>query len=72
MPPTGMQRFAQAAAGICGKISQNRILLSDIRKNSVLIFPKQTGSLQPLRRWTTKSFLILPISANVIRRAEMW
>ena len=47
MRQTVMQRFVQAAAGIYGKILQNRIRPSDTRRNSALILQKQIGNLQP-------------------------
>ena len=56
--------------GTFGKILQNRIRPSDIRRNSVLISRRLTGNLQLLPHWMTRSFLILPTSASEIRRAE--
>ena len=65
-----MLRFVQAAAGAFGKILQNRIRLSDIRRNSAPILQRPTGNLQLLLHWMTRSFLILPTSASEIQRAE--
>ena len=67
MLQTVMQKFAQAAAGPSGKISQHRIRPSDIQKNSAPISARLTGNLRPSQLWMTKSFLISPTSANVIR-----
>ena len=66
MHQTVMPRFVQAAAGPSGKISQHRIRPSDIRKNSAPISARPTGNLQQSQLWMTRSFHILPISANVI------
>ncbi len=66
---TEMRKFVQAAAGASGKISQNRIRPSDIRRNSAPILKRPTGNLQPLPLWMTRSFLILPTSASEIREA---
>ena len=62
-----MLRFVQAAAGAFGKILQNRIRLSDIRRNSAPTLRRPTGNLQLLLHWMTRSFLILPTSASEIR-----
>ena len=67
MHRTEMQKFVQVDAGVSGKISQNRIRPSDILRNSVLILLRQTGSQQQLLLWMIRLFLILQISANVIR-----
>ena len=62
---TVMQRSVPVVYGLCGKISQLRILPSDIRKSSAQTFPEQTGNplLSPL--WMTVLSLISPISASV-------
>ena len=65
-----MQRFAQVAAGICGRISQSRIRPLVIRRNSVPILQRQTGNLLPLLPWMTRLFHISLISASVIRKQE--
>ena len=47
MHPTVTRRFAPVAYGACGKISQNRILPSDIPRSSVLMSPRLTGNPLP-------------------------
>ena len=66
IPITDEQKiFIAVVYGLCGKISQLRILPSDIRKSSAQTFPEQTGNplLSPL--WMTVLSLISPISASV-------
>ena len=71
MHRTEMQKSVQAECGVSGKILQVRILLLDILKNSVLIFPRQIGSLRQLQHWMKRSFHISQISVNVIHVPEM-
>ena len=70
--PTEMRKYVQAAAGACGKILRSRILPSVIRRSSVPMWRKQTGSPPRSLPWTIRFFLILRRYANVIPKAEEW
>ena len=63
--PNGDAEVRTRDAGASGKISQNRTRLLDILRNSAPILQRQTGNLQQLPHWMTRSFLISQISANV-------
>ena len=71
MHQTGMPKSVQAVYGTFGKTLPVRIHPSDIRKNSVPTFPRQTGNLQQLQLWMTRSFLISQTFANVTLAPEM-
>ena len=64
-------KSVQAVYGTFGKTLPVRIHPSDIRKNSVPTLPRQTGNLQQLQLWMTRSFLISQIFANVTLAPEM-
>ena len=63
-------RCARAAAGISGRISRSRTPPSGIRRNSVQISRRQTGSQPQSRRWTIRFCRISQISARETRGAE--
>ena len=71
MHQTGMPKSVQAVYGTFGKTLPVRIHPSDIRKNSVPTLPRQTGNLQQLQLWMTRSFLISQTFANVTLAPEM-
>ena len=60
-----MQKSVQAAAGASGRISQRRIRLSDIRRNSAPISARPTGNLQPSPHCDDK---IIPYIKNICKR----
>ena len=71
MHQTEMPKSVQAVYGTFGKTLPVRIHPSDIRKNSVPTLPRQTGNLQQLQLWMTRSFLISQTFANVTLAPEM-
>ena len=60
-----MQKYAPAAAGICGKTLQNRIRPLDIRRNSVPILQKTNWESATI---TTLDDKIIPYITNICKR----